>query len=51
MAVLSADPTTMAVDALKDLRCLTTVVDGCVVFDGQSADAEAGPPLRGWKCC
>jgi len=49
-ALLSANPSTVPVDGLKDLRCLATVVGGRVVFER----GEAVPDGAGWhgeKCC
>jgi hypothetical protein len=53
MAVLSADPTTLPVEALPTVRCTRTLVGGRVVWDATAAGADAEGALapRGWKCC
>jgi predicted amidohydrolase YtcJ len=53
LAVLSADPTTLPVEALPTVRCTLTVVGGRVVWDAAAAGAgtDAPPAPRGWKCC
>lgn len=51
LAVLSDDPTQVPTEAIKDLRCTLTVVDGRIVHE---RGPQAGPALggaAGWGAC